>query len=73
MGTALEIPVTLAIASLDSQIAVTETVPVIETARMGTAQTVLQREVDSLPLNGRNYLDLALLVHGVSRTNTGTA
>lgn len=73
VGTALEIPVTLAIASLDSQIAVTETVPVIETARTGTAQTVLPREVDSLPLNGRNYLDLALLVPGVSRTNTGAA
>jgi len=73
VGTALEIPVTLAIASVDSQLAVTETVPVIETARTGTAQTVLPREVDSLPLNGRNYLDLALLVPGVSRTNTGAA
>ena len=34
------------------------------------AATITPREVDSLPLNGRNYLDLALLAPNVSRTNT---
>ncbi len=32
------------------------------------ADLVSPREIDELPLNGRNYLDLALLAPGVSRT-----
>ena len=33
------------------------------------ASAVTPQEVDTLPLNGRNYLDLALLAPNVSRTN----
>ena len=45
--------------------------PAVETARTQVAETVLPKDVESLPLNGRNFLDLALLLPGVSRTNTG--
>ena len=34
--------------------------------------TVPQAEVQNLPMNGRNFLDLALLVPGVSPTNTNS-
>ncbi len=73
VGAVLEVPVKLEIQTVDTQFVVRENTPVVETARTESAQTVLPREVDSLPLNGRNYLDLALLVPGVSRTNTGAA
>ncbi|HXI28622.1 MAG TPA: TonB-dependent receptor, partial [Vicinamibacterales bacterium] len=36
------------------------------------ASTISQTEVRSLPMNGRNFLDLALLVPGVSPTNVGS-
>ena len=45
---------------------------VLETARSQIAGTVPQAEVQSLPMNGRNFLDLALLVPGVSPTNTNS-
>ena len=45
---------------------------VVETARTQIAGTVSQAEVQNLPLNGRNFLDLALVVPGVSPTNTAS-
>lgn len=63
--------------SLVMQPSVSETVSVtgealaVEVARTQAAETVRPEEIQSLPLNGRNYLDLALLTPGVSRTNTG--
>ena len=43
----------------------------LETARSQIAGTVSDAEVKTLPMNGRNFLDLALLVPGVSPTNVG--
>ena len=45
--------------------------PVLELARSQVAGTVSQAEVKALPMNGRNFLDLALLIPGVSPTNVG--
>lgn len=70
VGAALEIPVTLS-PSFAAAISVTAEPPVVEIARTQVAAAISPEEVHDLPLNGRNYLDLALLVPGVSRTNTG--
>ena len=43
--------------------------PVIESARSQIAATVSEAEVAALPMNGRNFLDLALLVPGVAPAN----
>ena len=43
--------------------------PVIESARSQIAATVSEAEVAALPMNGRNFLELALLVPGVAPTN----
>jgi outer membrane receptor protein involved in Fe transport len=70
VGAALDLPITLNIEHSES-IIVTGDMPVVETARVQVASSVTPKEVRELPLNGRNYLDLALLAPGVSRTNTG--
>jgi hypothetical protein len=72
IGQALDVPLRLIVAGITGSVQITADVPLIEAARTQLAETVLPREIDALPLNGRNYLDLALLVPGVSRTNTGS-
>lgn len=72
VGAAFEVPVTLAVAAAETQINVSDETPLIETARTQVAGTISHVEVGALPLNGRNFLDLALLVPGVSPTNTGS-
>lgn len=70
VGAALEVPVTLGV-SFEESITVTNDAPLVEVARTQIASTISPMEVQALPLNGRNFLDLALLAPGVSRTNTG--
>jgi outer membrane receptor protein involved in Fe transport len=70
VGNSLDIPITLAISQSET-IDVSGALPAIDTARTEIASNVSAEEVRTLPLNGRNYLDLALLAPGVSRTNTG--
>ncbi len=72
VGSAFELPVSLAIAGLDASVTVAAQVTVLEAARSQIASTVSQDEVRSLPMNGRNFLDLALLVPGVSPTNVAS-
>ena len=70
VGQALEVPLRLAVAGLVESVNVAAAdAPVVEAARTQVAETVVSKEVDSLPLNGRNYLDLAALTPGVTRTN----
>jgi carboxypeptidase family protein len=70
IGAAFDIPFSLQVAAAETGIIVLGDAPVIEAARTEVAGTVSQTEVSSLPLNGRNFLDLALLIPGVSPTNT---
>lgn len=70
VGTALEVPVNLS-PSFTEAISVTAAAAEVDIARTQVAAAVSPEEVHDLPLNGRNYLDLALLAPGVSRTNTG--
>ena len=69
VGAAFDLPVTLAVAGLDSSVDVRAEATVLEAARSQIAGTVSQDEVEALPLNGRNFLEVALLVPGVSPTN----
>jgi hypothetical protein len=72
IGSAFELPMTLRVAGLDTTVSVSADAPLIEAARSQIAGTVSQAEVQSLPLNGRNFLDLALMIPGVSPTNIGS-
>src|ERR1041384_4520031 len=73
VGQSLELPLKLEVAGVTANVNIGSTdVPLVELVRTQIAETVRPREIADLPLNGRNYLDLALLVPGVSPTNTGS-
>lgn len=68
VGQAAEMPIVLSLATAAETVEVTGEAPLVESVRTQVAATIAPREVDALPLNGRNYLDLALLSPNVSRT-----
>ena len=72
VGQSLDLPVKLEVAGVAAQVNIDSDVPMIETVRTQITETIRPREINELPLNGRNYLDLALLIPGVSPTNTGS-
>jgi hypothetical protein len=70
-GSAFELPVSLGVGPIETSVTVTAETTILETARSQISATITEAEVRSLPLNGRNVLDLALLAPGVSPANVG--
>ena len=68
-GAAFEVPVSLQVADVTAEVTVAAGTPVLDAARSQIAATVSEVEVRNLPLNGRNFQELALVVPGVSPTN----
>ncbi|PYR29750.1 MAG: hypothetical protein DMF90_29130, partial [Acidobacteria bacterium] len=72
VGSAFDLPISLTVAGVDTSVTVTGETTLLEAARSQIAGTVPQTEVQALPMNGRNFLDVALLIPGVSPTNIGS-
>jgi hypothetical protein len=60
-----EINISLGVKRLTETVEVAATAPLIETQKNELSMTVDQKKIDTLPLNGRNYISLALLATGV--------
>jgi hypothetical protein len=71
VGQAVDLPISLPVAGRRDSVVVEASGLMLDADRTQVADTVTQAAVNALPLNGRNYLDVALLAPGVSRTNTG--
>lgn len=67
----LKFDIKLEVGSQAEVVDVTSAAAAVETANPTLGQTVSERSVVNLPLNGRNVLDLALLQPGVTETNPG--
>jgi hypothetical protein len=72
VGAAFDLSINLSLQSDATTVEVSAQSPLLEENRSQITQTVSQAEATDLPYNGRNYLDLALLVPGVSPTNTAS-
>jgi hypothetical protein len=71
VGQILELKLVLKVKAVSAEVEVRDETPILETSRTPVSETVLPETIENLPLNGRNFLDLALLLPAVSRTNTG--
>ena len=72
-GSAFDLPFSLSLEASETNVTVIGEGALLEAARTQIAGTVMQTEISNLPLNGRNFLDVALLVPGVSPTNTASS
>lgn len=71
-GAAYDLPLQLTLGVRETTVDVRGTAELLESSRSQVGGRVARTETAAMPLNGRNYLDLALLVPGVSPTNTGS-
>jgi outer membrane receptor protein involved in Fe transport len=60
------------VGSTDQQVIVTEEAPMVNTQNATLGGTVNETKMAELPLNGRNYIDLALLQPGVDKDKNQT-
>ena len=76
VGGLVELPVILAVASGKEVVEVSSQADLVETSRTSTTDTIGQRRIDNLPINGRNYINFTLTDSQVVRDNapnTGAA
>ncbi len=76
VGGLVELPVTLAISGGKEVVEVSSQAELVETSRTSTTDTIGERRIDNLPINGRNYINFTLTDSQVVRDNapnTGAA
>ena len=76
VGGMAELPVALAVAGGKEVVEVSSQADLVETSRSSTTDTIGQRRIDNLPINGRNYINFTLTDSQVLRDNapnTGAA
>jgi hypothetical protein len=76
VGGLVELPVALTVAGGKEVVEVTSQAELVETSRSSTTDTIGQRRIDNLPINGRNYINFTLTDSQVVRDNapnTGAA
>ncbi len=69
VGGSVDVPVALKLATGKETVTVTAEAEVIQTAQTSTTETINQKSIDNLPINGRNYIDFTKTNSQVVRDN----
>ncbi|MGH9503697.1 MAG: TonB-dependent receptor domain-containing protein [Terriglobales bacterium] len=69
VGQLAELPVNLSVAGAQEVINVSSAAELVETQRTSSTDTIDQKRIDNLPINGRNYINFALTDSQVLRDN----
>jgi hypothetical protein len=67
VGEMADLPVTLAVAGGKEVVEVTAQADIVETSRTSSTDTIGERRIDNLPINGRNYIQFTLTDSQVQR------
>ena len=67
VGQTVEVRIELALAGVGQNVTVSAETPILESSRSQVSATIEEVAVRHLPVNGRNFLDFALLTPGVTR------
>ena len=73
VGSAYRFPFTMAIGALTDVVSVVADTPVIQTENASIGTVIENRSIVELPLNGRNYLQLASLIPGATTNGPASA
>ncbi len=69
VGQMAELPIVLSVAGTQEVINVNSEAELVETQRTSSTDTINQKSIDNLPINGRNYINFALTDSQVLRDN----
>ena len=69
VGQMADVPVTVHVSGGETVVTVSSEAELVETSRTTTTDTIDQRRIDSLPINGRNYINFTLTDSQVVRDN----
>jgi hypothetical protein len=62
----LNFDVKLEVGRVQERVEISAEIPLLDTTSSSTGATIVPQEIENMPLNGRNYLDLLQLVPGVA-------
>ena len=65
-GQDLSVPLSLSVAGTSTSVEVTAATPIIDTSEVRNQQTIAPKELEAVPLAGRNMINLVTLAPGVS-------
>lgn len=72
VGSVATLNVPLEVGTSTQTVIVSSEVPLVETSRSQTSTSISSRQIEELPINGRNFLDFTILTPGVVRDPTRT-
>ncbi|MCA1849469.1 MAG: TonB-dependent receptor, partial [Acidobacteria bacterium] len=72
VGGKTSLDLNLSVSGSTETVTVTSEAPVVETTRTSVASVINERNIENLPVNGRNFLDFATLTPSVIRDPTRT-
>jgi hypothetical protein len=70
LGSAVDVGFTLALAGAQEQVNVVAEAPLVDTQKTAVSSVVSQRQIESLPINGRNFISFSVITPGVTTDRT---